>query len=289
MKPHLFLGGILIFIVGCASPVTKPADKPLKIHVVRFGVGLDLPSRDWGPLELGYDFHGVNAVNDSTSIYVEQLPGAADIFMQNVLKDLPEGSKISRETITSFAQFKGSGTHVMIAYPDRKKDNTECVLFYPKGELEGYYIAMRMNEPSVALNQTTAGGIIASIRKEQIKPTPLSKLFGTWSTFVFDAKPYGDAIVIYEFRADGNYRALIIPIQIGTDRPDKKPGSSNPFPSFAVHGTFRVKGQQLTIAEENIPSPKTLTFSIDVDILTVAGPDFGDPLIMMRTQSAGGP
>jgi hypothetical protein len=39
-------------------------------------------------------------------------------------------------------------------------------VFYPKGELEGYYIAMRLDQPSVALNQTEAANIIASIRKE---------------------------------------------------------------------------------------------------------------------------
>jgi hypothetical protein len=119
-----------------------------------------------------------------------------------------------------------------------------------------------------------------------VKP---SGIIGTWSTFVFDDKPYGDAVAIYEFRDDGRFRILIIPVQIAASHPDRKPSSSNPISSIAVHGTFHVNAQQVTLAEDNIPSPKTLTFRVEDDVLTVSGPDVGDPLILMRTRSEDGP
>ena len=123
---------------------------------------------------------------------------------------------------------------------------------------------------------------------DSAKP-PLSGIIGTWSTFVFDDKPYGDAVGVYEFHDDGRFRILIIPVQISAKHPDRKPSSSNPISSIAVHGTFHVKAHQLILTMDSNPAPKTLTFSIEDDILTVSGPDFGDPLFLMRTQSDDAP
>lgn len=138
----------------------------VKRHVIRFGLGLDVPSREWSVNELGPDFHGI-AVNRGdvfVGFFVEKLPGASGSVLNNFTADLPKNAKITKTEVTTLGPLTGTGTRLTVTIPPQ--GGLECVLFFPTGELSGTYIATVLGGPPDKGYEDDLAIIVASIRKE---------------------------------------------------------------------------------------------------------------------------
>lgn len=181
----------LFLNANSSDPATSSASKKALSDIVRnnplgkrrlsYGVvDLEIPSWDWDynrkmPIHgIEVDFRRPNDSGaDMASVLVDHLPGLSDEVIGNVIHDLPDGAKVSKEEITTLGQFTGSGTRVIVSLTSPTPQRTECVLFYPKNKIEGYYIfSMFSGPPERDEIERELGKIVQSIRvnKRSVQP-----------------------------------------------------------------------------------------------------------------------
>jgi hypothetical protein len=109
-------------------------------------VSLILPSWQWdydrkpGIHGIAVDRQPSTAGGDTASILVDRLPGMSEVTIRNALGDLPEGAKVAKTELKAFGTFSGTGVRETVTFGGAAPQRMECVLFYPKGELDGYYV-----------------------------------------------------------------------------------------------------------------------------------------------------
>jgi hypothetical protein len=124
-----------------------------KRHLAYGAVGLDVPTWAWDynrKLDIrgiSVDLRSTGPGGDTASVLVDRLPGLSDAIVANVVGDLPEGATVSKTALTVLGKLAGSGTRETVALGGPAPQRLECVLFYPKGAMEGYYIFTMFSGP----------------------------------------------------------------------------------------------------------------------------------------------
>jgi hypothetical protein len=134
-------------------------------------ISLEVPSWHWdynrklGIQGIAVDLKPEDAAGDTASVMVDRLPGLSSVIVGNVLGDLPDGAKVSKTDMTAFGALVGTGTRESVMLPGPTPQRVECVLFIPKGRLEGYYIfKMFSGPPAGDPIEKDLGNIAASIQ-----------------------------------------------------------------------------------------------------------------------------
>lgn len=119
-----------------------------------------------------------------------------------------------------------------------------------------------------------------------------NEIYGTWSTYVPDDKPYGTAVTTYDFSKNGTFRMVIIPVPKEATQKGKQVdtsvAASEPIQSFIIDGKFRLENNKFFLITNLNEVQKEQVWNFEITenllILSMEAPDKAT-LVLRKSQN----